>query len=149
MSTLAADYESSNLGPVTSMTNMHNRTLEILELLHVQLIRPTEKLAGFSFGDSPFVNHNRQTDLVGPIDGLALGDSDLLLMPLTRYCAVAFTKDDEGDVEVPPSVVDSINKLVWRSAQRFVASHPGDHPAGVVPDYRAWLDAPEREGQDN
>ncbi len=136
---LAAEFVSSNLSRVTSMVNMHNRVLEILEPLHLQLIRPRQELVGFAFCDTPFLNHDRKSGLLGPADGLAVGDSDLLLMPLARYCCVTFTKADEGSVEAPASLVDEINLLVWRSARRFVASHPGEHPAAVVPNYAAWI----------
>ena len=129
----------SNFDQVNRMEHIYNQLLEIFDPYYVQLIRPMRGQAGFSFSDSPLVNHCRRTDRIGPSEGLAIGDSDLLLIPLARYLCVAFTATQEPHVIVKPSQVESINHLTWRSAARFVGHHPKEHPGGVIPNFAEWL----------
>ena len=130
---------NSNRSQVGRMQHIYNRSLEIFEPFHVQLIRPMEGQSGFSFCDSPLVNHCRKTGKTGPKDGLAIGDSDLLLMPLDRYTCAALTATPESHVIVRPSLVEYINHLTWEAAARFVAHHPKEHPSGVIPDFVKWI----------
>ena len=129
----------SNFSQVGSMQHIYNRSLEIFEPFYVQLIRPMKGQSGFSFCDSPLVNHCRKTKRTGPKDQLAIGDSDLLLMPLGRYICAALTAEQEPHVIVTPSYVEWINHLTWESAARFVAYHPKEHPSGVIPNFEKWI----------
>lgn len=129
----------SNRSQVDRMLHIYNRSLEIFQPYYVQLIRPMKGQSGFSFCDSPLVNHCRKTKRTGPGDDLALGDSDLLLMPLGRYVCAALTAEQEPHVTITPSLVEYINHLTWESAVRFVAHHPKEHPGGVIPNFAEWV----------
>ncbi|MCQ3809093.1 MAG: DUF4238 domain-containing protein [Acidimicrobiia bacterium] len=129
----------SNLSQVDRMLHIYNTSLEIFEPFYVQIIRPMKGQSGFSFCDSPLVNHCRKTGKTGPRDGLAIGDSDLLLIPLGRYICAALTAEQDPHVTISPSLVEYINHLTWESAVRFVAYHPKEHPGGVIPDFANWI----------
>lgn len=130
---------SSNLSQVDRMQYIYERSLELFDPLYVQLIRPMRGQSGFSFCDSPLVNYCRSTGRTGPSDQLAICDSDLLLIPLSRYLCATLMSSPEPHFEVRPSLVEFINHLTWNSAARFVAHHPNEHPAGVIPDYAEWI----------
>ena len=135
----------SNYSQVGRMKHIYNRSLEIFEPFYVQLIRPMEGHSGFSLCDSPLVNHCRKTKRTGPRDQLAIGDSDLLLIPLGRYICAALTAKQESHVTVTPSLVEWINHLTWESAARFVAYHPKEHPSGVIPNFAKWIEKSDDE----
>lgn len=124
---------------VGTMIRTHNRAGDILDGMHVQLIRPESDDIGFSIGDSPFLTINRERDDVGVLERVAIGDSDLIIMPMARDLAVAFTTSDEQDVTAERRLVESVNRYTWRAAVRFVACHPRDLLEGVIPNFGSWV----------
>lgn len=107
---------------IRDMARGYNVALDKLIPTKVQLVWPRSKRAEFITGDGPFVYANGPR--VGVRQGVPLGDATHLYMPLAPCLAAAFTTNDEEDGEVPPSVVQRQNLLIWQSASRHVACHP-------------------------
>lgn len=137
----AAEFAEEHGHVLDSMVRHHNRIAEMLHGHHVQLVRPLDGLVGFSFGDSPVILQNND-GRVGYLEGLAIGEAQLIFTPIGRHLGVCLTAAPEQPlVELGPSDVVLINRFTWRSAVRFVGAHPNEHPGNVVPDYRAWLES--------
>jgi hypothetical protein len=112
---------------IERMAHGHNRILDILEPLRVQLLIPASKSVGFVLGDAPVVHYTEGWGAkVGNNDELTLGDAAYFYMPLGRYLAMRLTREDEGDQIVPPWKVQDFNWLTWRASIRFIACHPAD-----------------------
>jgi len=137
----AEEFANDHWHVLDATVRHHERMCEMLSGHHVQVVRPREDLVGFSFGDSPVILQNND-GRVGLIEGLAVGDAQLIFLPLGRYLGVCLTAEPEDVfVELGPRDIDLVNSFTWRSAVRFVGAHLGEHPATVVPDYRAWLES--------
>ena len=103
--------------------------------------RYTDHGTGFSTSDSPLIIADKDTDRVGLGEGLALGDSSLILMPVSRRLACAFTTSDNKPLRLTNRSVEMINKqFTWRNAVNSVVAHPNEHPSGVVPDFAEWAE---------
>ena len=109
---------------IGEMAEGFNKTMNLLQPLRVQLVWPRKKNnSQFIFGDTPVV-HYAKDGRVSVLGGLALGDANRILFPLSPYLAALFTKGEFGDGAVDPDVVQSLNRKVWQAAVRFVAAHP-------------------------
>lgn len=135
----AAEFRQGRRHVIESMRYHHNRVSEMLTNLHVQLVRVPLELNGFSIGDTPVVLRS-DDDRVGFREGVTVAEATFLFLPLGRYLGLSVTSGaDVPVVDVTAKVVQTLNELTWRSATRFVACHPEEHPSGVVTDYRNWI----------
>ena len=81
----------SNFLTVTSMAQSFNKFVDWVSDKQVELSIAPDHGTGFSTSDSPLIIADKDTDRVGLGEGLALGDSSLILMPVSRRLACAFT----------------------------------------------------------
>jgi hypothetical protein len=120
--------DQSNEMFVQSMARNHNRLAEILTPFFVQVITiAAPRLPGFVLSDVPVVHANTTTRGYGFRDDLALGDADLIIGPLTRRTAVAFSAKPMPHARFTTRRnVELFNAALWRGALREVACHPDD-----------------------
>lgn len=139
-SDIAAELQEGRRQVIESMRYHHNRVSEMLTGLHIQLAHVPAELSGFSIGDTPVVLRS-DDDRVGFREGVTIAEATFLFLPLGRYLGLSVTAEvDQPIVPVGAKTVESLNALTWRSAVRFVASHPDEHPSTVVPCYKEWVD---------
>ncbi len=126
---------SSNQVSVDSMLNQFEKFLAWTENKYLELLISESPTVGFSTSDSPVVHVNRKTGQVGLACGLALCDADLVLLPLGRHLACAFTVNQSSPLRLDSEWVEKVNKeLIWPNAHEHVISHPDEPSSVVVPD---------------
>ena len=128
MAGAAAEMRGTNALFVERMAAGHNRLLEWFAPMHVQLVTCVGRSMPFITGDVPVANVEDPTEgfRVGVAQGLAVGDSGHIYMPLGRRLGMFLTTRPEDDVATEPWKVQRLNRLVWRAAIRHVACHPED-----------------------
>ncbi len=132
---VTANFRWNSAYSVERMAAHFNFAIEKLGPLHTQEIRPSGS-ARFVLGDSPFVIADRRRSRIGSRE-LALGDADLLLLPLSPTLAIAFTGNDEGHGQVGDHVVQRVNAYTWQAAGRQVIAHP-DTDLGLALASTGW-----------
>jgi hypothetical protein len=121
--------EQSNLGFVQSMRDGHKSIGGILNKYLVQVVESPEHLPGFVLSDVPVFHgqFEQARRRFGFADGLAIGDADLVIGPLSRRVLVAFTATRErSQVLTSKEQVLNINRMLVRGARTEVACHPDD-----------------------
>lgn len=109
---------------VGSMLRHHNEALAKFRALNVSLYQP---LRGTEFltSDNPVVlARTIHLIQVGAQNGLALGDSDFIFLPISRFVGACLTTNDEGDSELDRPTMTRLNQAIWRNAVERVACHP-------------------------
>lgn len=115
---------------VTTMIGQHDLMAEMLNGFHLQVVQLAAGLPGFVIGDTPVVHAQLREGRYGFRDGLALGDANFIIGPLTRTTAACFTVRPLTPVLVKTRrMVDTINGIFLRAALAEVACHPDDAKA--------------------
>lgn len=84
-------------------------------------------------GDSPVLVGDQLGTKLLSRGQIAMGDSQTVYFPLTRYVAVtAWARDSEPDTTPPPASLQQINWMMWRNCLRYVACHPGANPSRLL-----------------
>ena len=105
----------------------HDRIAEMLNRFSMQVLWTVEPRPGFILGDVPVVHGLVESERFGFRDGLAIGDANLVIGPLTRRIAVCFTARQLPHVELRTrKMVDLVNAVFWRASRELVACHPDD-----------------------
>jgi hypothetical protein len=119
--------ESTNVGLVESMVDGHNTIAETLSRFYIQIVEIPEHLPGFVLGDVPVFHGNLKHQKFGFHDGLAVGDADLVMAPLTRRTLACFSAQPLPNQTIrTKSQVLKVNNLLVRVAEKEVACHPDD-----------------------
>ncbi len=106
---------------------MHDGIAEWLNQFHIQIIVSPEPLPGFVIGDVPICHGNFSTQRFDFGDDLALGDSDLVMGPLTRRVLACFSISREQNQRLTAKrKLLEINNLLVRAAKNEVACYPED-----------------------
>jgi hypothetical protein len=121
------DRVGSNEMLVDSMARNHDRMVDFLNAFHVQLVTLKPTLPGFILGDVPVVHGHSATNRFGFRNHLAIGDSDLIIAPLT----------DGDNRPLSPDVtaaVTTIREARLANGGVFEAAHPSPRrpTAGTV-----------------
>jgi hypothetical protein len=113
---------------VDGMVQQYNNIAERLSRLWVQVITADRRMGvGFALADIPVVHANLKTRKYGFRDGVAIGDADLIVGPLTRWTAVAFSVRREPPVTISvKGRLQEFNALFARAALSEIACHPDD-----------------------
>ncbi len=130
------------------MVYLFNFTLEFFLTLNVALLYA---LPGMSFltGDTPVVTRDERGFRIGIRQGVALGDTFGIFMPLGRKVAMdLYTSEAPPDEVLHPWQVQMLNLLVARSSMRFLACHPSDDPARLLAD-RSYVPAAHKNESRN
>ena len=116
------------------MVHLFNFTLEFFRTLNVALLHVPPGMS-FLTGDTPVVTRDKHGFKIGIRQGVALGDTFGIIMPLGRHVAMdLYTSEAPPDRILFPWQVQMLNLLVARSALRFLACHPSDDPARLLAD---------------
>ena len=108
---------------VERMADGYNKTLDLLEPHHVQLIWPLKpKVDQFVFGDLPLVHWSKAG--VSALGGVALGDAERVFLPIGPSLACLFTVNPVADGGISRNQVHYLNGQTWRAASRHVGAHP-------------------------
>jgi len=100
---------------------------EILANWRVQLVEAPDSMPGFVLADQPIVHALAEEGRYGFRSGLAVGDANLLLMPIRRRLAAFFTARPLRHFTLRTKRgLDTINAVFCRSASVEVACHPDD-----------------------
>ena len=113
---------------VREMAEGYNKTMAMLEPLHVQLVWPHRRGREFVFGDIPVV-HYTDAGRLGAIPGdgrrpVALGNSDHIFFPLAPRLGALFTSRPFADAPLTHDQVEMLNRKSWALAMRFLGAHP-------------------------
>lgn len=112
---------------IESQVRNHNTIGEMLAKFHVQVVVVPESLPGLAIGDIPAVHGNTKTGKFGFRDHVAIGDSDLIMAPISRRVAVFLSATRRPHTTLTMKwQAQSINALTIRAALAEVACHPGD-----------------------
>lgn len=116
---------------VVAMARQHDAIAEMLNDFHLQTVEiGGASLPGFAIGDTPVVHARPSRGLYGFRDRLAIGDSDLIIGPLTRTTAACFSARRLSHVTLTTRRrIDAINAIFLRAAADEVACHPDDAKA--------------------
>lgn len=99
----------------------------ILSRFLLQIVTVDDSIPGLPLGDIPVVHADPRTDRYGFRDGLAVGDANLILAPLSRRVAALFTSQALTKTHISTHV--KRNRLaahLIRGANDAVACHPDD-----------------------
>jgi hypothetical protein len=111
---------------VDGMVRQYNNIVERLSRFRLQVITADPRL-GFALADIPVVHANLKTGRYGFRDGVAIGDADLIVGPLTRWTAAALSVRREQPVTISVKKrMQEFNALFARAALREIACHPDD-----------------------
>ncbi len=117
---------SPDLLPV-SVRNSTNAVNKVLAKWTIQLISVSEDLPGLVLADTPILHGRRKAGLFGFQDAGAVGDADLIIVPIHRHLAACYSERKLRDVSVrTKQSLNWINSLLIRGATKEVACHPED-----------------------
>lgn len=101
----------------------------ILARLSVQLVALDVRLPGFLLADVPVLHGRRDEGVFGFREPVAVGDADIIVIPIQRRLAAFYTADPLPDLNVKTKKGWSwINALLAHGAATEVACHPDDAP---------------------
>ncbi|MGA8724814.1 MAG: DUF4238 domain-containing protein [Acidimicrobiales bacterium] len=119
---LVAATEASRVLFVGGMTRIYGKVMEILRPLHLQIGVPFKRDIGLLFGDTPVVVQSGVK--VGVREGVAIGNCELVYMPLSRWTAMSLSAAPRGDGMMGPAQVQKMNLLMRRNCRDRLAAHP-------------------------
>jgi hypothetical protein len=128
------DYESGLLFR-HMVERIFGRSREVLSSIPIEVVRPAS--AEFLIGDSPVIVLDRQ-GRNGPIEGVALGDGDQILMPVGPHMMIACGPADATGV-APQDLVYALNSWQIRAAREQVFMRPGSDLEALVREVRFAL----------
>lgn len=100
---------------------------DLLAPLHVQLVALDSHLPGFALADMPVLHGRRTEGIFGFGAPVAVGDADIIVVPVMRRLAAFYTADPLPDVCVKTKNAWCwINALFLHGAAAEVACHPDD-----------------------
>lgn len=100
---------------------------QLLNKWTIQLVGSARGLPGFVLPDHPVVHGRRSEGRFGFRDAGAIGDADLIVVPISRYLVAFYSGDRLRDVQVrTKNGVRWVNSLLLRGADGEVACHPDD-----------------------
>lgn len=121
------DHIEANRLHVDSMVRQYNGLARFLSRYWIQVISSGRLGVGFAIGDIPVVHMDTRTSAYGFRDGLAVGDANLVIAPLTRWTAVAFSVERTPHVALTVKRrLHEVNAVFARAAMQEIACHPGD-----------------------
>ena len=99
----------------------------VLRRWHVQVIESEPSHPGFVLGDVPVIHSRLTTRQFGFRDGLAVGDADIIMAPISRRVMVCFAVEPREAMTLSTKrSVRTINALTIHGARQEVACHPDD-----------------------
>jgi Protein of unknown function (DUF4238) len=100
---------------------------QLLARWTVQLVGVDETLPGLVLADHPVLHGQRAWGRFGFHSAGAIGDSDIILVPIRRHVAACYSASQLPDVRINTrNGVHWINSLLIRGADKEVACHPDD-----------------------
>jgi hypothetical protein len=100
---------------------------DILAKSSIQLISADERLPGFVLPDHPILHGKRDEGLFGFRYAGAVGDADLIAVPIHRRLVAFYSRRRLANVRIKTKKgVSVVNALLMRNAAREVACHPDD-----------------------
>lgn len=111
----------------------------------LQILRPAPGAGEFLIGDNPLVTADREQARFGMLEGVPIGDANLVVMPLARHVCVSLSQVNE-DLEIGKADVDRLNSFQVRTAKESVYFHPSAelgtylHELTKVDYSRRWRD---------
>ena len=104
-----------------------NNIKRVLGKWHLQVVGNGERLPGFVLGDVPVVHADLISQRFGFRDGLAVGDANVIMAPLSPRVLVCFANQERRPMTLTTKQsVRTLNSMTIRVALREVACHPND-----------------------
>ncbi|MFP5487622.1 MAG: DUF4238 domain-containing protein [Acidimicrobiia bacterium] len=118
---------TSRRSELETVIAQHNKIAELLTKNTLQVLTIADDLPGLPIGDAPVVHANLDSARFGFRDRLAIGDANLILVPLTRRVAACLTRSPMADTTIGSMhqwkrVVD----IQIRACLGEIAAHPDD-----------------------
>ena len=131
MERLVASFASKMISEGDMMPNGIRHGIDkiptILAKWRVQLIHPSESMPGFVLADHPIVHARCGEGRYGFRSGLAVGDADLIIAPISRRLLAAYTARPLSHLTLKTKrALRTINAVLCRNALAEVACHPDD-----------------------
>lgn len=99
----------------------------MLRKWRVQLVGSVQGVPGFVLSDNPILHGRRREGRFGFRDGVAIGDADTIVVPISRRLVAFYSSERRPDVEIRTKKgVRWVNSLLLQSARSQVACHPED-----------------------
>lgn len=93
----------------------------------VQLVGCADNLPGFVLADNPVVHGKRGEGLFGFLHAGAIGDADIMAVPISRRLVAFYCRSHSPDILIrTKKSLQWVNSLLLRVAQREVLCHPDD-----------------------
>lgn len=128
-----------------STIHLHERINTHLNQIHMQIIEVPDDLPGLVLADTSIVHAYPPDKRYGFRDGLGIEAATLMIGPLTRRIAVAFTtRQTANRVFKYRWEVDTLNAIFIRNARSEVACHPDDDKTSRQAFSRRHDNPPER-----
>ncbi len=110
-----------------SLDHSIDTIVNVLRKWQLQVVACPDSLPGFVLGDVPVVHANLALKKFGFRDGLAVGDADVIMAPISRRVLVCFSKEPRRPATITTKQsLRTLNSLTFRVARREVACHPHD-----------------------
>lgn len=120
---LAANRESQ----IESVIDQYNKISEVLTRNTIQLLTLADHLPGLPIGDNPIVHADLDAGRFGFRDKLAVGDSNIVFIPLTRRTAALLARDKTPDTTI--TTMHQWRRIVdiqIRACTSEIATYPTD-----------------------
>jgi len=102
---------------------------------HIQIVTASPGTE-FCIGDTPVVTSRQDRAGWGPHQRIALGDAQMISMPLTPRFAVALHSQPNMHLDADAELVDNFNRCQCAAARRYVAFRPGSSAQQSVSQWR-------------
>jgi hypothetical protein len=99
----------------------------LLARWRVQLVGCAEDLPGFVLSDNPVVHGKRTEGLFGFLHAGAIGDADMIVVPISRRLVAFYSGRHLADILIQTKKsLQWVNSILMQAAQREVLCHPND-----------------------
>ncbi len=126
---LARKFQGSPELRANGMRHVTSGIPRLLGRYRVQLIEAPSWMSGFVLADQPVLHARRDEGRYGFASHLAIGDADLIMMPIRRRLVAFYTVQRMANFTLKTERgLRVINAALCRNAVKEVACHPDDAP---------------------
>jgi hypothetical protein len=123
----ASDFAASPDLLASGIRRVAGGLQQLLGKWTIQLVGSSVDLPGFVLADHPVLHGRRSEGRFGFRDAGAIGDADLVVVPISRRLVAFYSARNLTDVRIRTKKgVRWVNSLLLRGAQSEVACHPDD-----------------------
>jgi hypothetical protein len=123
----ARKFQASPDRTASGMRNVNSGISAVLGRYRVQLVEAASWMPGFVLADQPVLHARPHEGRYGFASQLAVGDADLIMMPIRRRLLACYTVQPLANLTLKTECgLRVINAALCRNAVKEVARHPDD-----------------------